>query len=77
MADGIGEALELGFVEIAAPATDIDSQRDRDEKRVMDLFKKLGINEKDILPTDVVTLQMLSNQEQYEKGGGQAKGNLF
>lgn len=65
------------FIEIALPATDIDSQRDRDEKRVMDMFKKLGISEKDILPADVVTLQMLSNQEQYEKGGGKAKGNLF
>jgi len=63
------DVKDLGeLVEVALPATNIDSQRERDEKLAMTLFKKLGINEKSLIPVDAVTLQLLTMQDAEKNG---------
>ncbi len=51
--DGFG-----AFVEVAIPATNFDDAREKAEKRALELLQKLGYGEKDVIPNDVITLQL-------------------
>ncbi len=55
---GFGQFLEIGLA-----ATKLQSVRDKQQKAVTDLLKKLGVAEKDAIPTDLITLQLLSEQQ--------------
>ncbi|MFH1199661.1 MAG: hypothetical protein V1708_01190 [Candidatus Micrarchaeota archaeon] len=57
------------FVEVALPATKFAKQREKDEKMAEKFFEKLKVDKKDIFPTDLITLQMASMQEEQEKSG--------
>ncbi|HLD76019.1 MAG TPA: hypothetical protein VI874_03300 [Candidatus Norongarragalinales archaeon] len=54
------------FIELALPATNFADAREKQQKKADDVLKKLGIKHDEALPTDVVTLQWLSQQQ--EKG---------
>jgi hypothetical protein len=51
------------FLEIALPATKIEKAREASEKIAFTLIAKLGLHKEDVIPTDVITLQMLSTQQ--------------
>ncbi|MBI4361350.1 hypothetical protein HY572_06285 [Candidatus Micrarchaeota archaeon] len=51
------------FLEIALPATKIEKQRETQQKALEDLVKKLDAKLQDAIPTDVITLQWLSEQQ--------------
>lgn len=51
------------FLEIALPATKSQKQRDTQQKALEELVKKMGAKTEDAIPTDVVTLQWLSEQQ--------------
>lgn len=57
------------FMEFALPATNYEDERKRQEKKLDDLFKKFGFKKEDALPTDVVTLQWLSQQQDAQGQG--------
>ncbi len=57
--DGFGQ-----FMEFALPATNYENDRKRQEKKRDELFKKFGFKMEDALPTDVITLQWLSQQQE-------------
>ncbi len=59
--DGFGQ-----FMEFALPATNYEDERKRQEKKLDDLFKKFGFKKEEALPTDVVTLQWLSQQQEAQ-----------
>lgn len=50
------------FVEIALPATKIESARELQEKQAFSLVGKLGFRKEDAIPLDVITIQMLEMQ---------------
>jgi len=52
------------FMEFALPATNFEDERKRQEKKLEDLFKKFGFKKEEALPTDVITLQWLSQQQE-------------
>ncbi|MBI5226046.1 hypothetical protein HY994_02280 [Candidatus Micrarchaeota archaeon] len=58
------------FMEFALPATNFENDRKRQEKKLDDLFKKFGLKKEDALPTDVITLQWLSQQQEAAQGQG-------
>lgn len=58
------------FVEASLPGVKFENVRNAQQKTAMDLFKKLGAREDDVLPTDVITLQYSAMQEQGAPGGG-------
>src|SRR3989344_3273031 len=65
------------FVEVGLPATKIASVRDIDEKWKDGFFEKLGVKKPDIIPTDPITLQlvtMMDSQQQEEFSKKQAAG---
>lgn len=84
---GVFDVAGFGaFLEIALPETKFVKVREANEKTAFDLFKKLGFEKERVIPTDVITLQMVSvSQEQapqktqVARGGGAALGgkNLF
>lgn len=51
------------FLEIALPATKIEKAREASEKVAFALVAKLGLKKEDVIPTDVITLQILSQQQ--------------
>ena len=55
---GFGE-----FVEIAIPATNVDVAREKSEKKAMELVGKLGFKEKDAIPADLLTLQLMQTMQ--------------
>lgn len=64
-----------GFIEVAAPATNFAEARERMEKRAMDLFAKLSIKKEDVIPTDVITIELMESAKQSapspKKGSGE------
>ncbi|MFH0922891.1 MAG: hypothetical protein V1811_02420 [Candidatus Micrarchaeota archaeon] len=52
------------FIEIALPPTKIESVREMQEKQSFSLIEKLGFKKEDVIPLDVITIQMLESQEQ-------------
>ncbi len=52
------------FIEVSVPATNFQNQKTDMDKRANDLLSKLGVKKDEVVPTDVTTLQMLSQQEQ-------------
>ncbi len=63
------------FIEVGLPATKLQSMRDIDEKWVFPFFEKLGIKKEDAIPTDPITLQLMTMlQAQEEAEVQQAKG---
>lgn len=60
--DGFGS-----FLEVALPATKLDSARKIQEKKVELLLKKTGFKQEEALPTDVITLQLLSEKQEEGK----------
>ncbi|MDP2717497.1 MAG: hypothetical protein Q8P02_02015 [Candidatus Micrarchaeota archaeon] len=68
----VADVQEFGqFLEIALPATKLQSVRDKQQKAAADLLKKLGVAEKDAIPTDLITLQWLSEQQKQADAKGQ------
>ncbi|MBI2445858.1 hypothetical protein HYV43_05720 [Candidatus Micrarchaeota archaeon] len=57
------------FMEFALPATNFQNERQKQEKKLDDLFKKFGFKKEDALPTDVITLQWLSQQQEAPNAG--------
>ncbi|MEK6843595.1 MAG: hypothetical protein AABY04_03840 [Candidatus Micrarchaeota archaeon] len=57
-----------GFIEIGLPATKIATIRESDEKWVKPYFEKLGIKKEDVVPTDVITLQLMSMMQSEQEG---------
>ncbi|MFH0922564.1 MAG: hypothetical protein V1811_00725 [Candidatus Micrarchaeota archaeon] len=55
------------FIEVCLPATKIEKTRKLNEETAKKFFKMLGINEKEIIPTDVITLQLTAMLEQSQK----------
>ncbi|MFH1442969.1 MAG: hypothetical protein ABIG96_02955 [Candidatus Micrarchaeota archaeon] len=68
-----------GFIEVGLPATKVKSIRDIDEKWWAPFFEKLGIKKEEVIPTDVITMQMMTIMQAEEEaakmegnaGGGQ------
>ncbi len=58
------------FMEFALPATNYENDRKRQEKKRDELFKKFGFQTDEALPTDVITLQWLSQQQEQGQDGG-------
>lgn len=54
------------FLEIALPATKLEKQRQTQEKALEDLAKKMGFTLQEAIPTDLVTLQWLSEQQKKD-----------
>lgn len=52
------------FIEISIPATNFANQKTNMDKKASDLLAKIGVKKEEIIPTDVITLQILSQQEQ-------------
>lgn len=62
------DIAEFGaFIELALPATNFADARDKQQKKAEDVLKKLGVKVEEALPTDVVTLQYLSQQQEKPK----------
>lgn len=61
------------FLEIALPQTKFEKAREASEKTAFALVAKLGFKKEDIIPTDVITLQLLS-QKQAEEARSKALG---
>lgn len=58
------------FMEFALPATNYEADRKKQEKKLDDLLKKFGFKKEETLPTDVITLQWLSQQQEQSQEGG-------
>lgn len=69
--DGFG-----AFIEFALPQTDLEKTREIQTKAFELAVKKIGLKTREALPTDVITLQMLSMQEQGNKKNKQAEFSL-
>jgi len=65
---------ELGsFLEIALPQTKFEKAREASEKTAFTLLEKLGYKKEDVIPTDVITLQLLSQKQAQEQAKSQAR----
>jgi hypothetical protein len=62
------------FLEIALPQTKIVKNRELHEKQAQGLLKTLGIQENQAIPTDLITLQLVSMMQQAQQQGGQQPG---
>jgi len=60
--DGFG-----AFVELALPATDVETDRKKAEKMADLFFKRLGFAKEQVVPTDIVTLQLVLLQQEMER----------
>ncbi len=78
------------FVEVGLPATKMASVREIDEKWVYSFYEKIGIKRPDVIPTDLITLELATIMEEENAGAnpqaqtgankmgfGGGKGNLF
>lgn len=68
------------FLEVALPETKLVKVREANEKTAFDLFKKLGFAKEQVIPTDAITLQMVSLQQatqapQPRQGSGSRFGS--
>ena len=63
------------FLEIALPATKLEKAREASEKVAFALIAKLGLRKDDVIPTDVITLQILSQQGALAPQGTQEAGS--
>lgn len=57
------------FMEFALPATNYEAERQKQQKKLEELFKKFGFKQDEALPTDVITLQWLSQQQEAANQG--------
>ncbi|MFH1107344.1 MAG: hypothetical protein V1787_05615 [Candidatus Micrarchaeota archaeon] len=55
------------FIEVALPATKFAKQREKDEKAAQKFFDKMKTDKRDIIPTDLITLQLVSMQQEAEQ----------
>lgn len=60
--EGVGD-----FLEVALPATKIEKVMETQQKQAGFLLKKLGFKLEDSIPTDVITLQILSMRQDEKK----------
>ena len=60
------------FLEIALPATKLEKAREASEKVAFLMIAKIGLRKEDVIPTDVVTLQILSQQQPQQTRQQQA-----
>ncbi len=66
------EVSDFGsFFEVVLPSTAVERVREKHEKLAYAFFEKLGIKKDEVIPTDSITLQLVSQNPQ---GGGQAAG---
>lgn len=69
------EVAGLGsFLEIALPQTKFEKAREASEKTAFALLAKLGFKKEEVIPTDVITLQLLSQRQAEEQEQAQARG---
>ncbi|NYZ77774.1 hypothetical protein H0N96_00015 [Candidatus Micrarchaeota archaeon] len=61
------------FLEIALPQTKFEKAREASEKTAFALLAKLGFKKEEVIPTDVITLQLLSQKQAEEQEQPQAK----
>ncbi len=62
------------FLEIALPQTKFEKAREASEKTAFALLAKLGFKKEEAIPTDVITLQLLTQkQAEEEKAKSQAR----
>ncbi|VVB66934.1 Uncharacterised protein [Candidatus Norongarragalina meridionalis] len=67
------EVADMGsFVEIALPSTKVDKIRELQEKTAYKFFEKIGIKKEEVIPTDVVTLQLAAMMD----AGGKKEGGF-
>lgn len=65
------------FLEIALPQTKFEKAREASEKTAFTLITKLGLRKDEVIPTDVITLQLLTQKQAEEmrtQVGGRAQG---
>lgn len=55
------------FIEVSLPATKFAKQREKDEKLAEKLFASLKIDKKGVFPTDLLTLQLVSMQQEAQQ----------
>jgi len=55
------------FVEIALPATDVEQDRRKHEKIADAFWKRLGFEKEQVVPTDIITLQLVLLQQEMER----------
>lgn len=60
--EGFGE-----FIEIAIPATNVDTAREKSEKKAFELVAKMGFTQQDAIPADVLTLQLMQAQQKSKR----------
>lgn len=66
------EIADFGaFVQVSIPATKIEAGRRIAEKNAYAFFEKMGIAKRDIIPTDVITLQVMLARQQQQAGPAQ------
>ena len=54
------------FIEVSLPATKLMKQREMDEKKAYLFFEKMGVKKEEVIPTDLITLQIYSLKQQAE-----------
>ncbi|MFH0972211.1 MAG: hypothetical protein V1835_06645 [Candidatus Micrarchaeota archaeon] len=62
------------FIEVGLPATKMKSMRDLDEKWVFPFFERLGIRKEEVIPTDLLTLQLMTMLQAQQEADAQPKG---
>lgn len=54
------------FVEVVLPASKLERSREKTQKLALDFFELLGVKKEEVIPTDTITLQLVSSTQ---KGG--------
>jgi hypothetical protein len=73
------------FIEIGLPATKLPTMRELDEKWAYLTYERLGIKKEEVIPTDVITMQLFTimqaedaakqqQEQQVKQQGGQTSG---
>ncbi len=57
------------FVEVVLPAVKVERDREKHEKLAHAFLEKLGVKKEEIIPTDVITLQLVTSMQQAPQGG--------
>ena len=52
------------FIEVVLPAVKVEREREKHEKLAYAFFEKIGIAKAEIIPTDVITLQLVTTMQQ-------------
>ncbi len=75
LAVSVYDVTDFGsFVQVSVPATKFEKTRESSEKNADALFDKLKISKKDVIPTDVITLQVMMGRQQGAPPKGRALG---